>query len=485
MINHRRKTTSQFLEEIKDVVSNSNLDFSKGVYETALVKFKVVCPVHGEKFILPNKLKAGRGCNECADKNLSKRFRLPMYEVVKRIQEVYQGNYKILPFEYINNHTKVSFVCKNHGVFEKTLSHVWDRKQGCPKCSFEEAAKKGSKTKEFFVNEANEIHNHRYSYDNLEYKGMVFKGLITCKEHGDFEVLLGNHIYNKSGCSKCSHVQSLSELEVVSHLESLGLIVEYQKNLIGKYSLDAFIPSLQLGIEYNGLYFHGEKMREKDSHLFKFMECKRQGIDLVQIFEDEWTFKKDLVKHLLVEKMEVSSREPSTFGNITSSIVDGDTAMEFLNKFHIKGRPLSRGYSENGVFIGSFVNTDLVGVLSFSEVGPSRYLLNRFYGRNEFKPMFKFFLSNFEVEEILYFSDNRFSSEKFMIENGFSKERDIKPSYSWCKGNKRFHRSTLSKEFLIENFGGYKEGLSLQDNCREKGFYKIWDAGKTEMIFKK
>jgi len=59
-------------------------------------------------------------------------------------------------------------------------------------------------TKEDFIKRASELHNGKYSYENVDYKNVSTKVLLVCPEHGKFYVTPDNHLYNKSGCNKCA-----------------------------------------------------------------------------------------------------------------------------------------------------------------------------------------------------------------------------------------------------------------------------------------
>jgi hypothetical protein len=47
------------------------------------------------------------------------------------------------------------------------------------------------------------------------------------------------------------------------------------------------------------LYWHSEEYISSDYHLNKTIECEKQGIQLIHVFEDEWLYKQDIVKSRL------------------------------------------------------------------------------------------------------------------------------------------------------------------------------------------
>lgn len=60
--------------------------------------------------------------------------------------------------------------------------------------------------------------------------------------------------------------------------------IEYQKQFdwLGKRSLDVYIPSLKLAIEYDGIYYHSKKAVDDD---YKSAICRSYGIHLIHIQE--------------------------------------------------------------------------------------------------------------------------------------------------------------------------------------------------------
>lgn len=59
-------------------------------------------------------------------------------------------------------------------------------------------------TNEQFIQQAQEAHNGIYTYERCAYTISRNKVTVTCKEHGDFEMLPTNHVSKKSGCPICA-----------------------------------------------------------------------------------------------------------------------------------------------------------------------------------------------------------------------------------------------------------------------------------------
>lgn len=60
---------------------------------------------------------------------------------------------------------------------------------------------------EHFINKAREVHGDTYSYENSVYISSVENIKVTCKKHGDFEILPSNHAYG-GGCQECAKEKS-------------------------------------------------------------------------------------------------------------------------------------------------------------------------------------------------------------------------------------------------------------------------------------
>jgi hypothetical protein len=61
-------------------------------------------------------------------------------------------------------------------------------------------------TTEEWIQRCKEIHGDTYDYSKMDYVRHQDKVTITCKIHGDFEILIGNHVHKTrpQGCPSCS-----------------------------------------------------------------------------------------------------------------------------------------------------------------------------------------------------------------------------------------------------------------------------------------
>ena len=119
-------------------------------------------------------------------------------EFISRAIEIHGDKYDYSKVIYINNRTKVTIICPEHGEFEQAPSvHLIGC--GCPKCVGNQVM-----TTEEFVHKAKEKHNNKYDYSKVNYVNAFKKVLILCPKHGAFEQTPGNHLFGQ-GCPKCAN----------------------------------------------------------------------------------------------------------------------------------------------------------------------------------------------------------------------------------------------------------------------------------------
>ena len=120
------------------------------------------------------------------------------------IKEVMQKNpkYDYSKVYYVNNYTKVTVICPEHGEFCITPQHLLQGK-GCAQCGRISAKNKLKDSKQKFIEKARKIHGDKYNYSKFDYENAHVKSIIICPIHGEFLQNANNHLQGK-GCPKCS-----------------------------------------------------------------------------------------------------------------------------------------------------------------------------------------------------------------------------------------------------------------------------------------
>lgn len=127
-----------------------------------------------------------------------------------------------------------------------------------------------------------------------------------CIQGHSWETVVSNRTKNGAGCPSCVFHNSKHEVKILEVLQGLteSKILHSCWSVIPKYELDFYIPELGLAIEYNGEYWHSNKVIEssrgmsaRDYHLLKQSLCNDAGIKLAFVWDNDWKFqRKEVLK---------------------------------------------------------------------------------------------------------------------------------------------------------------------------------------------
>ena len=260
-----------------------------------------------------------------------------------------------------------------------------------------------------------------------------------------------------------------------------GEIQQSNRSVLNGKELDIYIPEKNLAIEYNGLYSHYYRphettetlIKDKKYHLNKTLKCEDKGIQLLQIFSDEWLLKEHIVKSMISSKLNLNSKiYARNCEKVTVSIEDKNL---FLTENHIQGQDKSK------IKLGLTYNNELVCVMTFCKSRfNSKYdwELSRFANKNGinviggFSRLLKWFRNKYEGSIVSY-ADRRLSNGNVYFKNGFTLIGVNSPSYFYVDKNclERFNRMKFQKKYI----GAYD--CTEYEKARELGYNKIFDCG--------
>ena len=319
----------------------------------------------------------------------------------------------------------------------------------------------------------------------------VFKTRYTNLEHGIGLCPL---------CNPSHFPFSKGEKEVSTYIKDIlpsdVLIYENVRNIISNpktnnsLELDIFIPSKNIAIEYNGIYWHSEQVQKdaKNIHLTKYNECLKKGIFLIQIFEDEWNRKKDIVKTILKYKLNCSDQKIYGRKCIIKEINTSEKNI-FLDKNHIQGSDKSK------IKLGLFYQDELVSVMTFCHGNISRggnpnnkllWELSRFASKQDISviggagKLLSYFKNNYIWSQINTYADLRYSHGDLYYKIGFEKVGQTFPNYWYVVNDSyRVHRFALRKR------PDEPKDIPEWKLRFEEGYYRIWDCGNLKFSLTK
>lgn len=135
---------------------------------------------------------------------------------------------------YDNMRTIINPICSIHGSFYIEAERLVYNKFPCPKCS-----PTFKLTPESIIKLANKKHNNEYIYPvkNLPFKTNKDKMIITCKKHGDFKMVINNHLTGNICpiCAEEKRCESLSNLDHIGFMEKSNKIHNFKYEYISEY----------------------------------------------------------------------------------------------------------------------------------------------------------------------------------------------------------------------------------------------------------
>ncbi len=333
--------------------------------------------------------------------------------------------------------------------------------------------------------------NHLRKHGLTQYSYLMKYGLQETVSKNAHDKL--SEATKRNNMNATFHKTSKPENEIADYVRSLGFVIEQntRKILEGK-EIDIYIPSLKIGIEFNGLLYHTEDYgKKKYYHQEKTNIAESKGIKLYQIFEDEYVHKKEIVlskiRHILQKDEGVKINARDCF---VKEITENE-AMTFLDMYHIQGFG-----KYDTIYLGAFNKETLVGVMTFTEEEPLKWNLTRFATNYHYNcrgvggKLFKHFVNHYKFDEIKSFADRRWTSnigENLYDKIGFTKTDYLQPNYTLFINKNhqiiRFHRSSFRKASLIKLFG-FDEKMTGEEMLSKLGYKRIWDCGLIKYVYR-
>lgn len=505
----RRLTIEQVVASFK-ATHGDRYDYSLITeYKSNSQKLPIVCPKHGLFYQSQWVHQSGHGCPECAK---TKSDNVRRVEECRRTFEqkaraIHGDKYDYSRVKYVNNSTPVEIICPEHGPFMQIPSSHLDKKRnvGCPICGKARnqlsCLRKMQEASESFEQKARKVHGDKYDYSKVEYRGATKEVTIICPVHGEFRQVATYHL-NGCGCQKCHSLTSKFENEVLAYVKEImpeRAVFQSQKGLfVGESKgreVDIWIPSLKIGIECDGLYWHGEEqMGISGKHgtiVAKQDGSLKSGFRLINIFEDEWELRKDIAKSRLRSVLGVGGQETIYARKCEIRQITNAEAKAFLDKNHLQG-----GNPYCHFAGGLFYKGELVSVMIFCKprVGFGNgkqtegvYELTKFASRigcnviGGASRLLKFFIKNTgDCKEIYSFADRRWSDGNLYERLGFAKVSVTLPNYFYIVNHKRQNRFGYRKSELIKQ--GFDATKTESEIMAERGIDKVYDAGTFKYV---
>ena len=258
--------------------------------------------------------------------------------------------------------------------------------------------------------------------------------------------------------------------------------------MIGKdhnrFELDIYVKEKNLAVEYNGCYYHasnGINHRGKNYHFNKNVIAYKEGIELIQVWEDQWKNQKEIIKDIIAARLGIIRGEKIYARKCEIRDVSTADYREFCNKYHVQG------YRSASIKLGLYYKNELVQIASFNKARQYSYNSidkyeyewvrgcissnNKVVGGTS--KLLKYFIDTYKPNNILCFSDWNLFSGKGYEEAGFQLEGYTGPDKFYITINNKMQRINRSPYAYQQYKQMVNEGKLFEcHGCGSKKF--VW-----------
>ena len=285
--------------------------------------------------------------------------------------------------------------------------------------------------------------------------------------------LFGDEIHYYSGTSS-------AERELQDYVKTLTENVRCNdRTIISPKELDIVLPDVKLCIEYDGSYWHSDKVKGQNYHLEKTKLCAEKGYQLFHIFEfDDIEIWKSMISNKLRRNKVIYARKC-----IIRELKYKEVKC-FLAENHLQGTCSSK------INLGLFYNDELVEVMTFGKPRFNKnydFELLRLCTKKYYSvvggtsKLFKYFTSKYKGSIISY-ANRRFSNGNIYRQLEFKEVKSTSPNYFYIKGDIVLTRYQCQKHKLkdLYNKGILKEydsELTESEIMDRNLYFRLYDCG--------
>jgi len=288
--------------------------------------------------------------------------------------------------------------------------------------------------------------------------------------------------FNIELCTNCNPINSYSSFhnKICEFLDELNIkYIKNDRSIISPLELDIYIPRYNIAIEVNGIYWHSELFKDKFYHQNKLNLAYEKGVRLIQIWEDDWNLKQNIIKHRL--KIIFNKEKVLYARKCKIKELNFKEYKEFLNTYHLQGSIVTK------IKLGLFYNDELVSVIGFGNLRKSmnqkskehEYELYRFVEKYHvvggLNKLFKYFVYNYKPAKIITYQDLDWGYSNLYEKLDFKLEKITDPGYFYVVNEIRENRFKYRKDQLIKE--GFDKNKTEHEIMLERGYYRIYNSG--------
>lgn len=432
------------------------------------------CSEHGpQRDCYKNITRTKYGCVGCATSGPNAKIQTE--EASRKLKEVYKDcfdYYDWSRFVLQGMRSKATILCPDHGeVIVRAVTLLSrPRRTPCKWCNIAIRSEDQVDTKETFLEKYNQVTEYNFCFDRMNYVSSKERVDVGCTECGVYFQMRPNDLMSGRGCPNCADVgTSKAQKEILEFVKSLGVSAVDRHRLGNGKEVDILLPDCNIAIEYNGLYWHSEEFIPKDYHFCKRQYCEENGLQLIQIFEDEWVHKRHAVEAYILRTIPTGT--PLSLADNEVGYVQDSELSEFLTQYS-----LNTIQDQHTVCIGLRSNGNLVSVMLVQEsceasTGLKIYSIVNYVSSLQvdgtISTLIDFLTKSREDCKVIALSDRRLIDCDDLRNIGFTKLGTEPPTLWYTLGQRRYTQSDYYS--LHADAGRHKEPTPA---------HRVWDAGR-------
>lgn len=340
--------------------------------------------------------------------------------------------------------TKISIFCRNNGV--ELIDALAENRQ---------------RNRQILDENQHLFKDHTLT-EIAEITGVHYEWVKGYRREHDFPIVFKGKPYSKKELELLAFVQA--------HYPNAG---SRKYTIDGKvWECDVMIPELNLGIEFNGCYYHSSFEIDTHYHQRKTDAFASIDIQLIHIWENDWETKRPIIKSLIESRLGVSTRLHARRCEIAE--VPSVLANYFFNENHLKGA------GKSGLVYGLYYAGELVMCMRFAKHPTYEWELLRMASKlgvtvvGGMSKILSYFKRQHQPTQLMSYVDRDISNGKSYFACGFTHIANTPPSYWYVDKSYNVHHR--------QQYQRHKIGQSEEDYTRQLGLYRIHNAGNMKML---
>lgn len=317
-----------------------------------------------------------------------------------------------------------------------------------------------------------------YIKENNIQSALEFSKISGIKQFASLTLLHKHDLFNMF-----EYKISKEEKEIQEFLKENNIEYKTHFKMSNNQEIDIYIPSKNIGIEYNGDIWHCEIFRPEKYHYNKSIYAlENYNIFVYHIFGYEWNNIKDKIINQLNNLLGLNTNKIYARKCDIKEVSKKDKK-HFLDMNHIQGNDHSL------LYLGLYYQDELVSLMTFSKphnTNKIEWELSRFCskaGSNVIggaSKLFKYFINKYNPQSIISYSNIAHTKGKLYETLGFQNTHLSKPGYVWIKsGSMKSRYQTRTKNLLKKGFEG-----SESEIMHNMGYSKLYDCGNKVWVWK-